>query len=212
VPDPPARPSGPSEDDHRFRRRLGLGLLVAGVLAIVVGLIVAIALDHDDGDRAGPDPATRTTSGRMPLAGFGEVAATVRTTGSDDRTGVSVAPALCLLLAGSAAQRQQGLMRVTDRTLGGYDGMLFSFAEETTGSFWMRGTPMPLSIAFFDADGGLVSSTDMAPCGDSPACRTYAADGPYRYALEVPKGRLPALGVADGATLEVGGRCRPASD
>ena len=129
----------------------------------------------------------------------------MRTTESDDQTGVSAARALCLLLAGSAEQRQQGLMHVTDRSLGGYDGMLFSFAEETTGSFWMRSTPMPLSIAFFDADGGLVSSTDMAPCGDSSACPTYAADGPYRYALEVPKGRLPALGVTDGATLEVGG-------
>ena len=70
---------------------------------------------------------------------------------------------------------------------------------------------MPLSIAFFDADGGLVSSTDMAPCGDSATCRTYAADGPYRYALEVPKGRLAALGVTDGAALEVGGRCALAS-
>ena len=56
----------------------------------------------------------------------------------------------------------------------------------------------------------------MAPCGDSSSCPDYAADGPYRYALEVPKGRLPALGVTDGrhaarwAAVRAGERLRPA--
>jgi uncharacterized membrane protein (UPF0127 family) len=177
-----------------------------------VGLVIAFALDRSGNDRAGPDTSVPTASNRTTLAGFGAVAATVRTRDADDRTGLSAARALCLLLARSAGQRQQGLMHVTDRSLGGHDGMLFSFPEETSGTFWMRNTPMPLSIAFFDTDGVLVSTTDMAPCGDSSSCPAYAADGPYRYALEVPKGRLTALGVTDGASLEVGGRCAPAND
>ena len=182
------------------------------MFAIVLGLVVAWALADDGSDSAAPGTSAPTASGRTPLAGFGEIAATVRSSESDDQTGLSAARALCLLVAGSTELRGRGLMHVTDRSLGGYDGMLFSFPEETTGTFWMRSTPMPLSIAFFDADGDVVSTADMAPCGDSSSCPAYTADGPYRYAVEVPKGRLPALGVTDGATLEVGGRCAPASD
>ena len=44
----------------------------------------------------------------------------------------------------------------------------------------------------------------MPPCGDQPICPTYAADGPYRYALEVPQGGLPRLGIGPGTRLVVG--------
>ena len=39
---------------------------------------------------------------------------------------------------------------------------------------------MPLSIAFFAADGSFVSATDMEPCltGPADACPRYAATGP----------------------------------
>ena len=40
-------------------------------------------------------------------------------------------------------------MEVTD--LQGYDGMLFKFSSDYTGAFYMKDTPLPLSIAFFDA-------------------------------------------------------------
>lgn len=81
--------------------------------------------------------------------------------------------------------------------------MLFAFDRDTSGGFWMRNTPMPLSIAFFAADGALVSTAAMAPCGDRADCPSYAAAGAYRYALEVPRGDLDGLGVlATGATIE----------
>jgi hypothetical protein len=47
----------------------------------------------------------------------------------------------------------------------------------------------------------------MAPCGDVPNCRLYPAARPYRFALEVPQGDLPKLGLVEGATLRVGGKC-----
>ena len=214
MPDRTDEPAtGPSDGDRRCRGWSVGDVALAGALALVLGLVVAVAVacSGDGGSGAATTTAGTTPSGRTPLAGFGEVAATVRNSRSSEATGPSVVETLCLLLASTAEQREQGLMHVTDASLGGHDGMLFSFPADVDGSFWMRDTPMPLSIAFFDAGGQLVSTTDMAPCGDSSSCPTYAAGGSYRYALEVPKGRLPDVGVAEGATLRVGGECAPAA-
>ena len=52
----------------------------------------------------------------------------------------------------------------------------------------MRGTPTPLSIAFFAADGSFVSATDMVPCLDGPGVRLRRATppaAPYTEAIEV---------------------------
>jgi hypothetical protein len=85
--------------------------------------------------------------------------------------------------------------------------MLFVFAADTSETFYMRNTPMPLSIAWFDSAGRLVSTVDMAPCPDRPNCKTYAAARPYRYALEVPQGGLSGLGIGPGSAISVGGGC-----
>ena len=53
----------------------------------------------------------------------------------------------------------------------------------------------------------LVSQTDMEPCPDEEQnCPTYPAAGAFRYAVEVPQGRLPDIGVvgAGGAPAEAG--------
>jgi uncharacterized membrane protein (UPF0127 family) len=72
----------------------------------------------------------------------------------------------------------------------------------------MRDTPLPLSIVFVSGKGRLVSQTDMEPCGDRADCPTYPALGPYRFALEVPRGRLADLGVTAGATVvDTGASC-----
>jgi len=147
-----------------------------------------------DGLGSGAGPKVR---GRTPLRGFSEVKATIA-----DPSGRTCE--VCLLAATTEAQRQRGLMEVTDRSLGGYDGMVFRFPADDQGAFWMRNTPMPLSIAYFDRSGALVSSTDMAPCADSPSCPDHPASGPYRAALEVPQGRLVDLGVTGkGAKLQI---------
>ena len=85
--------------------------------------------------------------------------------------------ALCLWVAATSEERARGLMGVTD--LGGADGMVFVFGAPTHDAFWMRGTPTPLSIAFFADDGSFVSATDMEPCLEGPAsaCVLYGAGG-----------------------------------
>jgi uncharacterized membrane protein (UPF0127 family) len=113
----------------------------------------------------------------------------------------------CLLLADSPGEREQGLMHVTD--LEGHDGMVFEFEAERPRAFWMKNTPMPLSIAFYDGDGAFVSSADMEPCGDSDACPSTFSGGAAKYAVEVPQGGLPSLGLVEGSHIDVGGACDP---
>jgi uncharacterized protein len=109
--------------------------------------------------------------------------------------------ALCLWVAVTPAQRRRGLMGVTD--LGPADGMVFVYGGPASGRFWMRGTPMPLSIAFFAADGSFVSAVDMDPCLTGPPedCQRYSAAGPYVSAIEVPQGQFAELGIGAGSRL-----------
>ncbi len=154
---------------------------------------------------ANPAPASSGTPGTGTVgsalaapSGFGTVTVTV--TAPDGRQ-ITV----CLWLAETAEQHQRGLMFVTDPELGGKAGMLFRFSTDTVTGFWMKNTVLPLSIAYVAADGSIVSTADMAPCPDDAArCPSYAAAGPYRYAIEVPQGRLTDLGVEPGSTVQVG--------
>lgn len=105
----------------------------------------------------------------------------------------------CVLTADTPDQQQRGLMHQDD--LDGYDGMIFRFPDEQERAFWMRNTRIPLSIAFYSAAGTYVSASDMEPCGDSPDCPNYHSRGPAKFALEVIKGRLPAVGATPGSVL-----------
>lgn len=168
-------------------------LAVVGALAFVVA-----------GANSPADPTLKAADGpvslqRTPFGDFGEIGFRIEGGSAD------ASAARCALLAESAAQQGRGLMNRTD--LGGYDGMLFKFASDTTGAFYMKDTPLPLSIAFFDASGAFVSTTDMAPCIHMDPCPTYGAARPYRWALEVPQGALPRLAVGPGTRLVAGGPC-----
>lgn len=93
-------------------------------------------------------------------------------------------------VADTAGLRSQGLMGITD--LGDLDGMLFVFDADTDAGFWMKDTLIPLDVAFFDEDGGLVDLLAMEPCRADP-CPTYTPSGDYRFALEASQGRLAAI-------------------
>ncbi|MFL6206044.1 MAG: DUF192 domain-containing protein [Acidimicrobiales bacterium] len=186
-------------DDHRLK------LLLAAALALVGFGVWAFVLRGADGPA---DPALgqqvegAADPDRVPLDGFGEVAVRV-----EPRDGSLLA--WCLLAALDEQQRGRGLMEVTD--LQGYAGMAFIYQEDVGNAFYMRNTPMPLSIAWVTADGEVVTTTDMEPCEDRDGCPTYAPDGTYRYAIEVPKGDLDNLGITAGSKVEVGGACTPTS-
>jgi uncharacterized membrane protein (UPF0127 family) len=70
--------------------------------------------------------------------------------------------------------------------------MLFVFRDDTTASFWMKNTLVPLTNVFFDARGRQVRRLSMTPCRWDP-CRTYGPGRAYRFALELPASdRRPA--------------------
>ena len=185
------------------RRWVRWGVLAVAVVAFLAFLLQGAGRPADPslrstGSTSGGDTGPTTT--RVLVPGFGEVS--FRVDGTDVVFGSGlVQAARCALLAETAQQQAKGLMDRTD--MGGYDAMIFRFAEDTTGPFYMKNTPMPLSIAWFDGDGKFVSAADMEPCLNRRSCPTYPAAGPYRYAVEVPKGSLDALGIGPGSRLVV---------
>jgi uncharacterized membrane protein (UPF0127 family) len=84
-------------------------------------------------------------------------------------------------LATTPDERATGLM---NRKRAPKDGMLFVFPRDTTGGFWMKNTLVPLTIAFFNADGRRVRKLSMTPCRADP-CRIYNPGRRYRFALEL---------------------------
>ena len=67
-------------------------------------------------------------------------------------------------------------------TLGRYSGMLFVFDKPCKPSFWMKDTRIPLSIAFLDDSGLILSIHHMVPMQTDERYRSLQ---PVRYALEV---------------------------
>jgi uncharacterized membrane protein (UPF0127 family) len=99
---------------------------------------------------------------------------------------------LDVAVVSTAGDRSQGLRGVSD--LGALHGMLFTWGGETVSSrFTMADTVIPLDVAFFAASGEFVDGFTMVPCDEAP-CPSYAAAGPYAYALESPAGTLPDIG------------------
>jgi len=100
-------------------------------------------------------------------------------------------------LAVTPEQRREGLM-YRDR-LGEREGMLFVFDAERMLTFWMRNTPLPLSIAFIDGRGVIVHITDMVPFSEVPVSSRV----PARFALEVNQGAFERAGVVVGDLVEL---------
>jgi len=88
-------------------------------------------------------------------------------------------------IADTDAAREHGLMGVTD--LPQDQGMAFVWDSPTEATFWMKGTLIPLSIAFVDEEHRVITVSEMTPCGSDP-CQTYAASGPYTTAIEANAG------------------------
>lgn len=98
-------------------------------------------------------------------------------------------------VADDPEERALGLMGRTEVPDG--EGMVFLFDGPSTASFWMKDTLVPLSIAFWGAQGRIVAILDMAPCTADP-CTTYAPGIPYVGAVEVRRGFFVENGVATG--------------
>lgn len=104
---------------------------------------------------------------------------------------------LIVQLSDTSAERGAGL--ANRDCLPEDSGMLFAFPEDTTISFQMRDTLIPLSIAFIQAGGEIVHIVDMEP----RATESYFSPVSYRYAIEVSQGWFAENGVALGDTANI---------
>lgn len=138
--------------------------------------------------------AVACTSNELPTAACGSPTAVFGKRGT-----------LQVEIADTDEERQHGLMGVTD--LSTNHGMAFRWEAPTNGTFWMKDTLIPLSVAFVDADGIIVTIQDMDPCAADP-CPTYAATTPYVTAIEANQGWFEdhRIDVGDEVTV-MGGAC-----
>ncbi len=98
-------------------------------------------------------------------------------------------------LALTPRQQQKGLM--FRRSMRVDEGMLFVFQEAAIKCFWMMNTYLPLTLAFIEQDGSIVSLHDMHPRSFRSNCSTR----PVRYVLEMNQGWFAERGVKVGARL-----------
>lgn len=96
-------------------------------------------------------------------------------------------------LASTTQARQRGLMGRRELPRNG--GMWFDFGREQAVSMWMKNTPLPLDMLFFDADGRLVHVHARA---EPYSLEHVTAPAPVRYVLEIAGGESARLAVARG--------------
>jgi uncharacterized membrane protein (UPF0127 family) len=99
-------------------------------------------------------------------------------------------------IANTEDTRRTGLMG--RQKLGANEGMIFVFEQPDSQCFWMRNTPIPLSIAFIADDGTIVNIDDMKPETDDAHC----SKKPVRYALEMDQGWFASHGIAAGIKID----------
>jgi len=73
-------------------------------------------------------------------------------------------------------------------------GMLFVFAQSEPLAFWMKNTFVPLSIAYVDSKGIIVSILDMKAHDES----TYPSGAPAMFAIEMKQGWFKERGITAG--------------
>jgi uncharacterized membrane protein (UPF0127 family) len=98
-------------------------------------------------------------------------------------------------VARTGEQRERGFMErknIPDGT-----GMLFVFDRDQVLSFWMKNTPVPLSIAYIDSRGVIRDILHMTPF----SLQTIESSVSVRYALEVPQGWFDRAGISVGDRL-----------
>ena len=85
-------------------------------------------------------------------------------------------------IADTQEKRERGLM--FRKHLDENAGMLFTFNDDSSYSFWMKNTLIPLDIIFLSKDFVIVEIIHAEPCKEEP-CETYSTEKYSRYILEV---------------------------
>lgn len=99
-------------------------------------------------------------------------------------------------VAATEASRSYGLMN--RMSLPENQGMLFVFEHVDTPCFWMKNTPLALSIAFIDPHGKITNIADMQPHSLDAHCPT----APVQYTLEMEQGWFAQHNINAGDTVK----------
>ena len=113
---------------------------------------------------------------------------------------INDAQTIDLEVADTAARRTRGLM--FRQSLPADEGMIFLFAADTSGGFWMKDTFVPLSIAYIDSAGVIITILDMEPLSTV----IVSPSGAYRWALEMNQGWFAANDVEVGNSVRFTGQ------
>lgn len=95
-------------------------------------------------------------------------------------------------------EMQRGLMG--RRELGADEGMLFVYTKPDRLSFWMRNTPLPLDIGYFDAAGELKEIYPLLPFDEAPVA---SRGDRLQFALEMNQGWYARNEVRPGSRLDL---------
>lgn len=125
------------------------------------------------------------------LAGFGACTAT------EDRVELRLAGrTIEVELARTPEALMTGLMHRPQ--LDADAGMLFVFGYDGPHCMWMKNTLIPLSAAFIDRAGRVVSISEMMP----GSLKLHCPPGPVYFVLEMNAGWFGRHGVQPGMTVE----------
>jgi uncharacterized membrane protein (UPF0127 family) len=146
------------------------------ILAVLVSLTALAACADDAVRNPPPRPSSTMTFG-----------------GTDATLSVEVAD--------ETDEQRRGLMGIEH--LPADQGMAFVWPEPVNGTFWMKDTLIPLSIAFVDEGGRVIDVLDMQPCETDP-CPTYGVGEPYVLAIEANLGWFDDHSIGAGDRAELG--------
>lgn len=99
-------------------------------------------------------------------------------------------------VATTPEQRAIGLMYRT--SLGPNEGMLFVFEAPQQVAFWMKNTPVPLSVAYLNSSGRILEIYDLTPLNENLVPSVFSS---ILYALEMPKGWFTGNGIQPGMKI-----------
>ena len=102
---------------------------------------------------------------------------------------------ITVYVARSEEERALGLMHRQE--LPEDEGMLFMCDSCAVQSFWMKDTPLPLSIAFLEEDGTILKIADLEPHDLEGESSEHAV----RFVLEVNQGWFRERGIEPGTRL-----------
>jgi len=98
-------------------------------------------------------------------------------------------------VAANDETRSRGLM--FREQLAPNHGMLFIFQQASPYCFWMKNTPLALSIAFLRDDGTIANIADMQAHSEKSHC----AREPVRFALEMEQGWFVRKGLRESSRI-----------